>query len=95
MGNKTYSKEVQEGLLMSFPQIACHILPESGFCLGPKRYEGFLRIRPQTKTGTNLNPYRCRFIDLEVNVRMLKKSKSQSNTANSTANYGEFDPHWS
>lgn len=79
---------------MSFPQISSNIFPKRVVCLGPKLFEGCLRIRSQSETSTYLNPDRCGLIDCEIDVRMVEKSERKSDTANAAADNGEFDGWW-
>ncbi len=91
---KTYSEEVQEGFLVSFPQITRYVFPKGGLCFGTKLFEGRLRVRSQTETSTYLDPHRRRLVDLKVNMRMLEKSESKSDSANATADDGKFETCW-
>ena len=79
---------------MSFPHVSRYVFPEGTFCLGTDQFKSCLGIRSQTETSADLNPYRCRLIDLKVDVRMFEKSESKSNTTDTTANDGEFDAFW-
>ena len=94
MQNETHGEKVQEGFLVSFPQIPGHVVSESGFCLGAKHFKSRLCIRSQTETSTNLDPYGCRLIDLEVDMRMVQKSECESNTADTTADDSDTKLHW-